>query len=400
MLLKIDESVFEYLKKNYSKLHLIYEEVQALNNLSVAHRDRKHILIGTLNVVEFLKDFIPLDESAKRIYSNLYSKYSYMGAYEEIFDSHILIKSKEFPFSKNLIDGKIVFEVPITDFYDIESVHKTALIGEDRSDCEFYEGLAKKYFSANHKNANINLNFFHENGGGINTYKSLRYYSENKRISITIADSDKRYPESNVGNTLRKLRTEYNKHENQAITELIELPVREKENLIPPSMYLYCCNNSDRGRLEKLALLEQVEKHSEKLFYLDYKEGLTVKSYKKDPELQKYINDLLRDMPHLGTCNLDNVETLSEDHILIEGISMNISDYFSNGFFKEGLEKNLEAKLKVINIPEAVIEELRTNIEVKDKMFNHLPINFKVHIEEICKKLIDWGCSNNTFIST
>lgn len=400
MLLKIDDSLIKYLEDHSSEPDLIVKEVQALNNLSLAHRDRKHILIGTLNVVEFLKDFSPLDESAQRIFSNLYRKFSFMGGYEEIFDSQILIKSREYRFLRNTLNDKVIFQVPITDFFDIESINKTALIGEDRTDCEFYEGLAKQYLLENYGNSSFNLNFHHENGGGVNTWRALKYYSDNKKISITIADSDKRYPKGNAGATLRKLRTEYKKHENKAITDLVELTVREKENLIPPSVYLYCCNSSDKAKLDKFRLLEKSVKHSEKLFYLDYKEGLNVRNYRADSQLQEYIKDLLSDFPHLATCGLENLDSLPDDHCLINGISSHISDYFSKGVFYNGLEKDLEEKLKVPNIPEAVIEELRSNIERKNKMFKHMPESFQVHLEKICKKLIVWGCSNNTFIST
>ncbi|WP_223643467.1 hypothetical protein [Planococcus sp. 4-30] len=403
MLLNIDDSLITYLKNNSSNSDLIVEEVQALNNLSLAHRDRKHILIGTLNAVEFLKDFTPLDHSTQRVFSNLYSKFSFMGAYEEIFDSQILIKSREHIFSKDSIKEKIVFQVPITEFIDSESINRTALIGEDRTDCEFYEGLAKKYLKEKYGDISFSVNFHPENGGGDSTWKALKYYSENKKISITIADSDKRYPKSTVGNTLKKLRTEYKKHENNAITELVELTVREKENLIPPSFYLYCCNSSDTAKLKKLSLLEKSEEHFEKLFYLDYKEGLRVGNYKSDPKLQEYLIDSLNDIPNLASCRLEDLDVLPvlpENHCLIEGISTHISEYFSKGVFYNGLEKDLEEKLKVPDIPKHVIDELRSNIERKNKMFKHMPESFQVHLNEICKKLVDWGCSNNIFIST
>ncbi|QDY47008.1 hypothetical protein FK545_20725 (plasmid) [Planococcus glaciei] len=238
------------------------------------------------------------------------------------------------------------------------------------------------------------------NGGGVNTWKSLRYYSENKKISLTITDSDKRYPTGNVGETLRKLRTEYNKHKNNTITDLVELKVREKENLIPPSVYLYCCNSSDKSRLENFMLLEDSNKHSEKLFYLDYKEGLNVKSYKRDSQLQGYIEEMVKDFPHLATCSLEDIDSLSDDYRIIEGISMNVSDYFSVGVFYEGLEKELEDKLMIEKIPAEVIDDLRNSIDKKNKMFRHMPESFQVHLEEICKKLIDWGCANSSFIAT
>lgn len=400
MLLKIDNSLIDYLESNSSNPDLIENEIQALNNLSLAHRDRKHILIGSLKVVEFLKGFTPLDESAQRIYSNLYRKFSFMGAYEEIFESHVIIKSREFSFFRSGTKENVIFQVPITDFYDIESINRTVLIGEDRTDCEFYEGLAKQYLIENHENSNIKLNFHHENGGGINTYRALKHYSENKKISITVTDSDRRYPNDNVGETLRKLRTEYKLHESNAITELVELRVREKENLIPPSTYLYCCNSSDKDKLNNYKLLETSEEHYEKLFYLDYKEGLNVKRYKRDPELQEYIKIMLNDFPDFATCSLENLDSLDDNYCLIEGISSNISDHFSKGVFYNGLEKELEYKLSIPGIPESVIENLRDSIERKNNLFKHIPESFQVHLEEICKRLINWGCANKTFIST
>ncbi|QDY46927.1 hypothetical protein FK545_20140 (plasmid) [Planococcus glaciei] len=80
-------------------------------------------------------------------------------------------------------------------------------------------------------------------------------------------------------------------------------------------------------------LLEDSNKHSEKLFYLDYKEGLNVKSYKRDSQLQGYIEEMVKDFPHLATCSLEDIDSLSDDYRIIEGISMNVSDYFSVGVF-------------------------------------------------------------------
>ncbi|QDY47007.1 hypothetical protein FK545_20720 (plasmid) [Planococcus glaciei] len=117
MLLKIDSSLVDYLKDNSSKPNLINNEVQALNNLSIAHRDKKHILFGSLDVVEFLKDFKPLDDTALGIFSNLFKKFTFMGIYEEMFDNQILIKSREHKFLKKFVKEKVIFEIPITDFF-------------------------------------------------------------------------------------------------------------------------------------------------------------------------------------------------------------------------------------------------------------------------------------------
>lgn len=69
MLIKIDDSLVEYIDLNKSKPDLISLELQSLANLTLAYRDGKHILIGSLVALEYLKNLNLLEESSRRIFS-------------------------------------------------------------------------------------------------------------------------------------------------------------------------------------------------------------------------------------------------------------------------------------------------------------------------------------------
>lgn len=342
MLIKIDDSLVEYIDLNKSKPDLISLELQSLANLTLAYRDGKHILIGSLVALEYLKNLNLLEESSRRIFSFLYTRFSFLASYEEIFTEHIIVKSRDYGFQRIIDDTNQIFEVPITTFINFESVNKSVLICEDISDFEFYSGLAEKYFTEVFKNQNIKLEFELANGGGDNTWKLFKYHSDNKKICIAIADSDKDHPNGKVGGTLGKLKKEFSNHKNISISDLIELKVREKENLIPPSLYLICSNNSIKERLKKLALLETIPSHQEKLLFIDYKEGLKVGKYKNDPVLREYFENLFSEMHDLTACSIDEIDQLSDESYIIEGLGTNIINYFYNGVIKNGLEKELE----------------------------------------------------------
>lgn len=241
---------------------------------------------------------------------------------------------------------------------------------------------------------NLKLNLSHYNGGGANTYKAVEYNLRKEKLVLVVVDSDKPLPTSEVGETLSQINRVYVNFQEKSVVDVYALEVREKENLIPPSLFLLCSNGSCRDILKKLYEIELIEKHREKLKYIDIKDGVRAKDL-KNTEQFKFLEELLVDVPDLIACSLQDINEQNDDAILIRGIGKKLEE-FEHEILEDGLEKKLEEKRKLKDIPEIenAISQLEKNIEMKTNLFTILPDYVKPEWERLCKKIVSWGCCN------
>jgi hypothetical protein len=394
MLIKIDETVTEYIIENYSALNEDSPEIEALDNIAKALSEGYHVISASLEVLEVLAKLELLENKSQRMYSYLLSKFVFLPAYEDFCSEYILVKSNSFEFSINEEHNKYIFEVPIKYFTKLVTVTPTALVSEDLSDCLFYERLAKKYIEEKKKRLNINLCFDHTPGNGDGTYKSYEYKIRQRRLSLAIGDSDKSYPDDNIGTTLLKISTVYNTYKANAIAGLFQLNVREKENLISPSLYLLSANSSAVPTLKKLYKLETSNILHTKLKYIDLKDGIKARTLKTNENRKKYLEEVFRGVSELVACTYEEIDNQEDEFRIMEGVGREI-DVFYNDILGNGLELKLAEKKKIANevgIPESVIKRMEENIAIKSNLFDHLPEYLKDEWENLCIKVISWGC--------
>ncbi|MCU4862032.1 hypothetical protein [Bacillus cereus] len=403
MLIKIDDTVTEYIESNKQNLNLDSLEIRALNNIAKAYQEGYHIVSASLDALEILAKLDLLEYNSQRTYHYLLSKFTFLPAYENYFGSYILVKSSNFDFYRNKTQKKkIIYEVPLNKFSKLQAIRETVLLAEDSRDCDFYEKLANKYISENKSEINVKLNFDPLPGGGIRSYDALKRKIHRESIVLAIADSDKSYPKDKVGETLSKLKQVYNEYFQTSIIDLHGLKVREKENLIPPSMYSMCCNSSGKDVIEKLEEIERLSEHQSKLMYLDIKEGIKAKAV-KDLQYQEYFQELF-EVIDLISCTLEEVAQKDNKDVLMMGIGGKIEE-FVNDYFEDGLEKKLEKKKLVLqkkNIPEQVIKKIEQEIKnmeeyvvKKQNLVENLPDYLKNEWDELCHKIISWGCCDD-----
>ncbi|ANC06739.1 MULTISPECIES: hypothetical protein [Bacillus cereus group] len=397
MLIKIDDTVIQQIKSKLHSINITSPEVKALNNIATAIKEGFHIISASLDTLEFLYKFDLLEHDSKRMYFSVFSKFTYLSSYEQFCEDCILIKDSSCIFNRtNTVTNKTVFEIPIDYFSHLVSILPTILLSEDMSDCEFYEKIAKKYITENHHKVNAHLKFDLRSGGGSGSYKTYQYEINKGHLVLAISDSDKTYPTDKIGSTLLMLRRTYNSHRHNKITELLELDVREKENLIPPSLYLLCHNVYSKEFLLKLCKIENSHIHQEKLRYIDLKDGITAKSLKTNIERKSYLEGFFYDASDLIACTFEEIDSRDDEFLIMQGIGGNL-DKFSTDVLDDGLEKKLAQKKGVslhTPIPEYVIKELEGNILKKQKLFDELPGYLKADWEKLSKKIISWGCAN------
>ncbi|MEN3772095.1 hypothetical protein [Priestia megaterium] len=394
MLIKIDDTIIQYLEKNYQSLDSQSQEIKSLNNIAKAFYEGYHTISASLEVLEFLTKLDILEYTSKYVYSHLLSKFTFLPAYESFCTDYILVKGSDLNFSRIETDNNCIFEVPLKYFTGFMAAGPTTLISEDISDCIFYEKLARKYIEENRQRININLCFDHTPGNGDGTYRIYKHKIEANRITLAIADSDKTYPEDNIGETLLKLKNTYNDYKDNTVTSLIGLNVREKENLISPSLYLMCTNSGSKASLEKLLKVETSSELNIFLKYMDLKDGIKAKSLKGNENRRKYFEDLFKEFSDLTACSYEEIDDQEDDFSIISGIGRSFEN-FLNDVLDEGLEKKLDEKRKVaeeLNIPEEIIVNLEKIIAMKNNLFEYVPEYLKEEWENLCQKIVSWGC--------
>lgn len=402
MLIQLDKSIEQSLSEIAQNLNENSLEVRALNNLAVAYRNGWHIIIGPLRVLKLIKNLDHIDKSTKSVFDRLINEYTFQKSYKDLVGEYILIKGLNgIPSRIEDGDSKYHYETSLNYFSRLSRCMSTSLICEDESDFDFYKKLAEKYLKENRNISGIDLSLNFSNGGGVRSYRVLeRGISDNGNPILAIADSDKKYPESDFGQTLKKLLQIENKYKNTSIINVYPLKVRAKENLIPPSLYLIGTGHSVKSHLEKLQTIEK--QNSEKLFYFNIKDGYKVKHF-KDEKFIEYFGDVFKEIEDLVSCSVEDIDTkIDGEEVIVSGIK-GIVEQFTYNILDNGIEEKLQVKKNLKNPPSQVlgiITELEEILEQKGDFFNKLPQYINEIIIELCKKILSWGVSKGEVYAT
>lgn len=148
------------------------------------------------------------------------------------------------------------------------------ILVENLIDADIYLHLSKIYLSK--KNLDIlELKLYPINGGGNQIYNQYKTsFKIEKKIGICITDSDKSYPDSEYGNTTKKLLNE--KDENSFSQIFILDNQRELENFIPIDFLKYIFESTSPQKFDNF--LGNIDKQ----FYnfIDYKKGIGILDFK------------------------------------------------------------------------------------------------------------------------
>lgn len=395
MLIKIDDSVGEFLKNTNLEEDNKYL-IKIFNNLAKTNSEGNHIVTGSFNTIKIIKNLESLDVSSRLTFEVIFNKISTNGRYETLVSDYILLKDPSSDFRKYCCseNNNNVFEVPINYFDEYKKLNNTMFICEDINDFKFYRNITNLFIVNVMKINNIKINLSFGNGGGARSEKVYEQYIKDKQIILVIADSDKRYPDDKDGQTLQKLRRIYSFYNSETITDLLGLSVREKENLIPPSIYLLSANGSAKKSLELLKIIEN-SNSSDILRFFDYKDGLSSDKIKNEGELNFFRDLILESHKQASSSKEQNLKTdLNKINFLIGGVGKKISEQFNCNFLEMNLNEELSSKSIKEELPISVMENLEKTIRVKEDLFDNLPAYIKPDLEKICLKVFSWGCAS------
>ena len=390
MLIKIDNTIVGFIRNNILTLNTLSPEILALNHIADAYREGDHLVVADVEVLEFLTRCILLNNSTRLIYEHLKNRIYSFGAYESLLTCYILVHKKDITFNRMTISNVCHFEVPLERLSKRMCLAPTFLVSEHQSDCEFYIKIAKRYISEIVTFNGINIKMETILGGGDSSSLVYKYHISQGKICLAIADSDKSYPHDQIGDTLLGLQQVFQDYKYSHIIDLYALDVREKENLVSPSVYLMCTNSSCRVTLKKLYEIEMSE-HREKLKYIDIKGGLNAKSYlTADSNWLEYYEILFKEKSDLLNCGIDEICTKDEKYVLIDGIGGYLR-YVEYEILDGKLEDILNKKI-ALKIPQDVIDKINKDVERSKSLFSHLPDYLQEEWKSISEKILAWGC--------
>ena len=127
-----------------------------------------------------------------------------------------------------------------SDFIKSVNIQHTILLGENNTDSIVYKMFGQYFLDKNRINS-LYINCSNQAGGGSTTHQSYQeIYEANDRFCLCILDSDKKTPDSSIGNTAKKVVIFHEKggNTNLRCSWLISEKVLEIENLLPSQFYL------------------------------------------------------------------------------------------------------------------------------------------------------------------
>lgn len=404
MLIKLDKSVLNGLETNNYKVIK-----KGLELIAIAVEEGKHFVIAEREVLIKIIDSPRINEEAKYIYSQLLKKYSSIAAIVDYVTTYILVvdqKQAKVCTQSRDIQGKPIYQVSISYFDKTEKISRLNLVCENIEDCVFYERLANKYIEE--KAYGIGINIEKVPGGGSSTYQSYENSLNEKKPSLVILDSDKKAYNDKLGSTANQALRVYSKYSKNHLTDLYVLEVREKENLIPPSIYSLCNKSKHYKQLDVLEAIYNNPDSNEEYKYLDIKDGISYYELSKNKgikvQLEKIINNSIN--PDKKLLNKESHEFSEEEKKkkILDGLEV-LTKHVHNDVFNGEILKYIkkkesmledESKLKTVQ-KERLIDELyklRENYK-KSKSLLTLISNDPILLndwEMISQKILTWGC--------
>lgn len=448
MILLLDNSIEKVIEGD------IEDTKEMFINLALWIKSGRHIVLADKKLLAKLINLDSLPNHIRRIYNSLYKKINLIYGIIEKVKGYAIITNSIDITCMELINDKIVYYVPFGSLGNIDSFAEIRLISENNSDCDFYKNIAKKYIQEYKIGCDINIKNIA--GGGDQT--ATVYEEEmvnNQSICIAIVDSDKKYKGDSIKDTSRKVKSIYEQNKSKYVTDLYILDVREKENLVPTTMYEWCYSSKmHEESIRYLKFLEKSNDLQDLYKYCDIKDGITISELFKckdnynllnqylhnqilkftlnediDMCFLIYLNDILQGLlrcegfnelingitsisnPHLDIsiedanniisnyikCCSKREQVKASKEVFIHGIGSLINE-FKNDILEQKIQERIKEKENVIirNYNPGIENELKKlnfNYIKSQIIFGHLPEYLYHEWSEIANTIITWGCN-------
>lgn len=412
MLIYIDPIIIKYFEQHQIR----YDDIEALENIISSHRKGNHFITSSRKCLDFLASKINglslLSQKQLKMLSHDYTTFSNL--FEKV-STKIIVKPPGEKFKRideviptdfnNYTYTTSVFEIPLNAFLITERLEKTRIVSEHLDDCYFYEYIGNEFSRL--KSMPLSIKFDHTHGGGNDTFKIFEDKAKNFHIVFGVADSDKKEPTDTLGTTSRQLLEKYEEIKETSVVGCEILPVHEKENLFSSIVYEHLGNNIDQRAIEKLKMIEAIDKEFCYLSYLDIKGGLHSDNYL--PYFEDFFN--IKDfipVVEIESCNNEFTGTLndflryfheqrslSKNERIYKYLILPLSTNPLKNFNWKNVKGELEEQLsKLPYTASSYREKLEKKLHILSNLSDYLLDGQKKYLEILGSRVKEWGLSN------
>lgn len=177
-------------------------------------------------------------------------------------------------FNSTLIDKIRYIQVGYDYFIDSNSTQESFIVGENLTDIQFYEKIAK-YYQVKHLLSSTGLKFTPINGGGATTRDVYENIATSNKLCLCIVDNDKKHPNSSIGSTAKR----FNNLPVNTTSSVYILEAHEAESLIPTKLIeeIITDNGGENNKIDSIDALSDICEFEPKTkLYFDHKNGITL----------------------------------------------------------------------------------------------------------------------------
>lgn len=299
MIIDIQEIVEKYTTNSLKEENIeLVENVLEIIFSSYYHIP-KMLLRTYFKLIEKNKETNFLSKNSRNRLNELYSNATII--FNEINDLPCIVKiieedSRGIFFEETEYNKKNIttFIVPLKEI-ERENFERVHFLVENLKDYNIYLKLSEILLEKR-KMSFFKLDFYPDNGSGNEI--GVQYNStfiNKKNIGICIVDSDKKYPNSDYGNTFQKLdnKIKESQKNKRIIFKLLELKnQREMENFIPLELVEYLHKDTFHEKRKFNNILSEIE--GEYYDYMDLKKGLPLKDFVNDNKFYEFWKEKFR----------------------------------------------------------------------------------------------------------
>lgn len=259
---------------------------RAVENVLRSVWESNHLVFAGLETIIELRKIITCDDCL-RVLVHLQNNFSFLN-YDSI-KYYICVTIGSDIMVVNEGSDKSTLTLSIDYLQETKLTQPARIIGESLSDPAFFEIICKYYIEKN-RIGNIALSYEEEHGSGnqIDTvYK--KHLDSKEKFCLAFADNDKRYPTSEIGDTLQKLK---DVDDGNHLCKYIALSCQEIENLVPFNYLDDIKNNTHQ--LDGISFIKNIVESDDKecLQFFDVKKGVKNSQIQASPDYHSFAEVL------------------------------------------------------------------------------------------------------------
>lgn len=379
MWIELPDEIIENINKITNPLD---KKIIIIDTLFTSMIKCQHIIFGSETLLKYLESCELISPTNRNFIQWIRQQYIYVYECYEIlpYKINVILQGDTI---KRVGD---VFHVPLKFLYE---VRETKLLSENENDALLFQNIFTQVNKYKKLSPYFSIRFENDSFHGGNAPSKLNQAACEERIMVCLLDSDKLYANGKRGDTYRGANTVYKRIKNDHIMHMKELNVREKENLIPPRLYL-CVTENCKVLLE---ILDDLVERENIIKYFDLKDGVKFKNITDEKWMNNYKEIF-------DKCNEKNIyneppeEMEERDNFLcIKGIGAKLCDMV-NATILEPSERYVDYMEQ-----HSISEDKRILVtDIRYKVMDVLPEYLRIEWEEIFELLFSWGCCLSTNI--